>query len=200
MRTLFLTSAATALMAANTDQGAAETPTSTDAAQAGDAEIEGDADTTEAFTFETVTNENIKEVAEAVFARIKGEKYSDRVDTVNAFIGALREARDEGRTKRVKRDPKDVVADAIGKPMSELQAVKFNLAGIPLSLPQIMNIVESEKSSPMKPAAKKFVEEHKLVTVAEKVKSRGKDTKFLRREGYVAPVKPEKTEGEQKAA
>lgn len=208
MRTISLMAAGSLIaLAAATDKGSAQAAPETEIEEAVDENEEGETqvETLEPYSLETVTAENMGEVAKSIWDRIPGEKYADRAETANALIDALRGARNNARNKRVVRSMDEILADVIDKPLSDLQAVRFPLGGLRLSIPEIYNLINAKEKLPMKPLAEKFMNDNKLIVVASKKKSRGKATNYLRKEGYVAPeteVDEKETEqtGEPKAA
>lgn len=170
-----------------------ETETTTVETQAADGtgdqtdENEDEVETLEAFTFETVTAGNTAEIAQAVFARIEGKNYAERAELANTFITAMRKARDEGKVTRPRRSIDVIIQEAIGKPLSELQAIKVPLAGVSLPLTQVIRQATMEEDSPFKKLAQEFMATHKIKAVVGDKSSRGKASTFLRPLDYVEP-------------
>lgn len=130
------------------------------------------------YTLTVVSAENMKEVAQAIWAAVPGENFQERHDTLQGLFAAIREARDANKSSRPRKETAEIIAEALNRPMGELQAVKVSLGGITLSIPQIVKLAQSE-DSPMKGVANDFLKENKLKIVKKKVSSKGKESTFL---------------------
>lgn len=166
-----------AVLAANTDTGGG--------AQTQVAEPEK----LEPLMVETVQKDNLVELAKGLTARVVAENNGERAEVVNSLIVALRNERDSTKVKRATKTIDEVIKDSINHSMAELQATKVKVAGISLTIAQIASIAEATTPNPMKKSVTEFMEKYGIKIVSEKMKSKGKATKFLRSKDYEPEVK-----------
>lgn len=199
MRTQLMITGAAIALAANKDAGSKntnkETPennTQETTTVEASTETEEDAEEKlEPFTIEAVTKKNVEEVAKAVWARIQGEKHSDRADVMQDFVSAIRDARDNDSNKvsRPKKSIEEIINESVDKPMGDLQVAKIPLIGVPINIPTLVRIAtsvakEGEAEHPLKQQAVAFMKQHNLTVVRKKMQgSRGRETTFLVRSG-----------------
>lgn len=155
----------------------------------------------EAFTFSEVNKTSVKEISEAIWARVEGKNHDEKSEVLSALFTAMREARDGSKNTRPRKTVAELLAESLNKPMGDLQAVKVQVGGISLALPQIVKAatVEAGKETPFTPAARAFMKEHGLSTLRKKVTSRGKESLFLVKEG-TTDLPAKQAEPEQAAA
>jgi hypothetical protein len=147
----------------------------------------------EPFTFESLTKENAKEIATALWTRVKAkdkdgkdsDKFDDRNDVAQEFMTALRAERDASKNTRPKRELSEILKEAVGKSLGELQAVKVPIAGVVINLPQVIKLATAvdengkPKESPLRGEAVKFLKDNGLTVKSEKKGSRGRETTTL---------------------
>lgn len=141
------------------------------------------------FTMNGFEGETFGEIGQFIWDNIPGEKWDDRFDNMQSLITAMRVARDASKPKSTRevKSMSDVVRESIGKPMSELQAIKVKVvAGVNLPIPAVVKLAEN-KASPLYGYANEWMEKNNVKVVSEKKGSRGKASLFLRRRDYVVP-------------
>lgn len=139
----------------------------------------------EAFSFSEVNKATVKDISEAIWARVEGKNHDEKSEVLSALFTAMREARDGSKNTRPRKSVAELLAESINKPMGDLQTVKVQVGGITLALPQIVKAatVEAGKETPFTPAARAWMDEHNLSTLRKKVTSRGKESLFLVKKG-----------------
>lgn len=168
--------AATATQNETANAASENTENQTNETQGGN---EGDENKVTEFTFGAIGADGHKELAEAIWANVQGQNYQERHDALQVLFSQMRDARDSNKTTRSKKTLEEILQEAVGKPMGELQAVKVPLGAISISLPQIVKLAQSESEGAMEKMAKEFVTTHKLKIVKKKMSSKGKESTLL---------------------